>query len=125
MILVNLLSGSNGIGTLRWELIATGSDAKAIAGAGKTANLIETAVADGRFKTLKAALDAEGVPLVLINTPPGDFEAGERGLAALPGREADFRDAMDQALDYADRLRALSPNDPQIAQLIAQLEAMR
>jgi len=51
---------------------------------------------------MKAALDAAGIPLILINTPPGDFEAGERGLAALPGREADFRAAMDIALDYAE-----------------------
>ena len=51
---------------------------------------------------MKAALDAEGIPLVLINTPPGDFDAGERGLAALPGRIADFRTAMDEALAYAD-----------------------
>lgn len=47
------------------------------------------------------ALDHAGIPLVLINTPPGDFEAGERGLAALPGREADFHAAMDQALTYS------------------------
>ncbi|MEM9625474.1 MAG: 2-oxo-tetronate isomerase [Pseudomonadota bacterium] len=51
---------------------------------------------------MKAALDAAGIPLVLINTPPGDFEAGERGLAGLPGREADFRAAMAEALDYAE-----------------------
>lgn len=52
-------------------------------------------------KQMKAALDETGIPLVLINTPPGNFEAGERGLAALPGRETDFREAMDQALAYA------------------------
>lgn len=51
---------------------------------------------------MKAALDAAGIPLILINTPPGDFEAGERGLAALPGREAEFRTAMADALDYAE-----------------------
>ncbi|MDH3662165.1 MAG: TIM barrel protein [Alphaproteobacteria bacterium] len=51
---------------------------------------------------MKAAFDEAGVPLVLINTPPGDFAAGERGLAALPGREADFRVAIDLALDYAE-----------------------
>ena len=51
---------------------------------------------------MKAALEAEGVTLVLINTPPGDFAAGERGLAALPGREADFQNAMADALDYAE-----------------------
>ena len=26
-----------------------------------------------------------------MNAPPGNFGAGERGLAALPGREKDFR----------------------------------
>ncbi|MEZ5934357.1 MAG: TIM barrel protein [Alphaproteobacteria bacterium] len=51
---------------------------------------------------MKARLDEAGIPLILINTPPGDFAAGERGLAALPGREADFRAAMDEALAYAD-----------------------
>ena len=51
---------------------------------------------------MTSALGAAGIPLVLINTPPGDFDAGERGLAALPGREAEFRAAMDQALDYAE-----------------------
>ncbi len=51
---------------------------------------------------MKAALDAAGQHLVLINTPPGDFAAGERGLAALPGREAGFQKAFDEALDYAE-----------------------
>ena len=57
----------------------------------------EVAAAD-----MKAALDTAGVPMVLINTPPGDFAAGERGLAALPGREAAFGRAIDEALAYAD-----------------------
>ncbi len=52
-------------------------------------------------KEMKAALDEAGLPLVLINTPPGDFEAGERGLAGLPGRDAEFRDCMADALAYA------------------------
>ncbi|WP_106477367.1 2-oxo-tetronate isomerase [Phytohalomonas tamaricis] len=37
----------------------------------------------------------------LFNLPPGDWEAGERGIAALPGREAEFRDSVETALDYA------------------------
>ncbi|MGI9493901.1 MAG: 2-oxo-tetronate isomerase [Geminicoccaceae bacterium] len=53
-------------------------------------------------KEIKAILDEAGIRLVLINTPPGDFEAGERGLAALPGREAEFQKALDDALAYAD-----------------------
>ena len=45
-----------------------------------------------------------GVPMVLFNAPPGNFGAGERGLAALQGREQDFRDSFDVALYYADAL---------------------
>jgi hydroxypyruvate isomerase len=54
---------------------------------------------------LRAALDVAGLELALFNAPPGDWEAGERGLAALPGREADFRAAFAWALDYAEVLR--------------------
>lgn len=47
-----------------------------------------------------------GLEQVLINAPPGEFAAGERGLACLPGREADFRRAFaDFALTYAVALR--------------------
>jgi hydroxypyruvate isomerase len=42
--------------------------------------------------------------LVLINSPLGT--QGERGLGALPGRQADFREAVDQALEYAMSLGA-------------------
>ncbi|WP_322011449.1 2-oxo-tetronate isomerase [Paraburkholderia sp. J12] len=50
---------------------------------------------------LKARLDASGVELVLFNAPPGNWAAGERGLASLPGREDEFRHGIDRALDYA------------------------
>lgn len=53
---------------------------------------------------VRAALTDAGLELVLINTHPGDWDAGERGLAALPGREAAFSDAFEQALDYAHGL---------------------
>ncbi len=46
-------------------------------------------------------LKANGLQQVLFNAPPGDWEGGERGLACLPGREAEFRKGMAQALDYA------------------------
>jgi hydroxypyruvate isomerase len=46
-----------------------------------------------------------GVEVLLINSPPGDFAAGERGLAALPGREADFRACIAQARDYVAALK--------------------
>lgn len=38
---------------------------------------------------------------VLFNAYPGDWVGGERGLAALPGREADFEKSIEQALNYA------------------------
>lgn len=50
---------------------------------------------------MKSAMAAAGVEIVLMNTPQGDSAAGERGLGALPGREADFEQAFAKALDYA------------------------
>ena len=38
---------------------------------------------------------------VLFNLPPGDWAAGERGIAALPGREPEFRDGVARAIEYA------------------------
>jgi hydroxypyruvate isomerase len=37
----------------------------------------------------------------LFNLPPGDWRNGERGTAALPGRESEFMAGLEQALDYA------------------------
>ncbi len=50
---------------------------------------------------IRAALDDAGLEQALFNLPPGDFAKGERGIAALPGREAEFLDGLDQALHYA------------------------
>ncbi len=41
---------------------------------------------------------------VLFNFWPGDWAAGERGLAALPRREAQFRESVARALEYAEAL---------------------
>lgn len=49
-------------------------------------------------------LAGSGLALALINAPFGDAAAGERGLAALPGREAEFREGFEKALDYAEAL---------------------
>ena len=46
-------------------------------------------------------LAAHGLKQVLFNLPPGDFTAGERGLAGLCGREREFRASVEIALDYA------------------------
>ncbi|MFT4100094.1 MAG: hydroxypyruvate isomerase family protein [Burkholderiaceae bacterium] len=54
---------------------------------------------------LATRLRDHGLRQVLFNLPPGDWRAGERGLACLPGRQAEFRDALARALDYAQALR--------------------
>jgi len=41
------------------------------------------------------------VPLVLINTPPGDWAAGDRGFGAIPGAEAQFQESFLRAADVA------------------------
>src|ERR1700716_2810848 len=53
---------------------------------------------------LRARLQANGLSLVLINSPAGNRAAGERGFACLPGRTDTFRDGINQALDYATAL---------------------
>lgn len=53
---------------------------------------------------LRGLLAANGLRQVLFNAPPGDFESGERGIASLPGREAEFRDGFRRALHYAEVL---------------------
>ena len=49
-------------------------------------------------------LKKHGLTQALFNLPAGDAARGERGLAALPGRERDFEAALDKALDYASAL---------------------
>jgi 2-dehydrotetronate isomerase len=46
-------------------------------------------------------LERHGLTLALFNLPSGDRAAGERGHAALPGRERDFMAGVEQALGYA------------------------
>lgn len=57
-----------------------------------------------RAPAVAGCLEENGLKLVLINAPPGDWAAGERGLACLPGRENDFRDSIEAALAYAGTL---------------------
>ena len=51
------------------------------------------------------ALNAHDLTPALFNAPPGNWDAGERGLAAVAGREADFEAAMEQAFAYARVVR--------------------
>ena len=50
-------------------------------------------------------LDDSGLQNRGLNLWPGDFAAGERGLASLPGRKREFRDALARALEYAEATR--------------------
>ncbi|MBD1566177.1 hydroxypyruvate isomerase family protein [Vibrio sp. SA48] len=54
---------------------------------------------------LASKLNQYGLEQALFNMPPGDWGAGERGIAALPTREEEFRDNTSTALEYALTLR--------------------
>lgn len=53
-----------------------------------------------------AALEDTGLPLLALNTRRGNHVAGEFGLSALPGRGAEARAAIDEAVHYARQTRA-------------------
>ncbi len=50
--------------------------------------------------------DDAGLELILLNSPAGNAQAGERGLGALPDRQADFREGLEMTLEYAAGLGA-------------------
>ena len=45
-----------------------------------------------------------GVEVVLINIPAGDPDKGDRGIACLPSRVAEFREGVARAINYARAL---------------------
>jgi hydroxypyruvate isomerase len=49
---------------------------------------------------VRAELEKHGLTMLGINSPPGNAEAGEFGLACVPGREAEFAALFRKALDY-------------------------
>ncbi|MGB6102268.1 MAG: TIM barrel protein [Pusillimonas sp.] len=57
-------------------------------------------------RQLRQMLDDHGVGWVQVTLPGGDTAKGEKGLAALPGREREFDANLDQAIDYAIALGA-------------------
>jgi hydroxypyruvate isomerase len=54
---------------------------------------------------IRRTLDGVGMTPALHNAPPGDLKAGERGLASLPGREADFAASLETAFRYTETIR--------------------
>lgn len=55
-------------------------------------------------------LQEAGLKNALFNMPPGDWAAGERGVASLPGREEEFRAGVARAIEYARALGTPSIN---------------
>ena len=53
---------------------------------------------------IAARLRESGLTQALFNMPPGDWDRGERGMAALPGREAEVAASVEKALAYAEVL---------------------
>jgi hydroxypyruvate isomerase len=55
-------------------------------------------------EVIAQVLADHGLQQVLFNLPAGDWAAGERGLTALAGREAEYREGVDRAIAYAKAL---------------------
>ena len=60
------------------------------------------------------AIEASGLRLVLHKLPSGNWAGGERGIACLPDRTAEFRAGVARAIEYASalgctRLNCLEP----------------
>jgi 2-dehydrotetronate isomerase len=72
---------------------------------------------DAQATEIAAQLNEHRLEMVLFNAPPGDWAAGERGTAAMPGREHDFAAGFATALRYAKalsckRLHVMAGNIP-------------
>jgi 2-dehydrotetronate isomerase len=55
-------------------------------------------------REIAVRLEMNSLSQVLVNAPPGDLSAGDRGLAALPGREHEFAASFVTALRLAHAL---------------------
>ena len=59
---------------------------------------------DYDIDVLKEKLQTNKLEHTLHNLPAGDWAAGERGIACIPGREEEFRDGVASAVRYAKGL---------------------
>lgn len=55
------------------------------------------------FKSQELAkqLEQNNLQQALFNMPPGNWDEGERGFAAIPGREQEFKESVETAIHYA------------------------
>lgn len=72
---------------------------------------------DQRVEDMARELGAHALTQSVINLPPGNAAAAEKGLAALPGRERDFEASLELGLRYAqglgcERVHLLTGNLP-------------
>jgi hydroxypyruvate isomerase len=63
-----------------------------------------------RAETLKTALDAQQLKLVLFNVAAGDLLQGGEGLACVPEKQEQFRGAVAQTVAYAKLLKPQAIN---------------
>ena len=81
------------------------------------------AAADAGFKGVEALfpygydknqlsdiLNNRNLEFVLHNLPPGDWDAGERGIACIPDRVGEFQDGVETAIEYATILNCKQLN---------------
>ncbi len=59
---------------------------------------------DWPVNELAAVLKDNRLDMVLMDTQMGHWSGGERGYAALPGKEAEFRASLDRTIEYASTL---------------------
>lgn len=64
-------------------------------------------------KDIRAQLQEHDLDLILFNLPAGDWDAGDRGIAASWDRRDEFRAGIDQAMSYVDILQ------PKVVNLLA------
>lgn len=57
-----------------------------------------------QVEDIKRALTQNDLELILFNMPPGNFEAGDRGMACIPARILEFQQSVEKAVDYAATL---------------------
>lgn len=81
------------------------------------------------IEDIQTQLDTHQLQLVLINVPAGDLMQGGDGLACVPGREHQFREALLQAIQYATalhvpRVNVLAGRQPQDVELLPCLRTL-
>mgnify|MGYP006189850935 CR=1 FL=1 len=78
---------------------------------------------------IREQLEQHHLSLCLINVPTGDLMQGGNGLAGIPGKEIEFHQALEQAIQYASaldvpRINILAGKQPLDADLLPCLNTL-